>query len=226
MMKRRSTTIFALNQKLRKEVMELGFPEDRVEVLGAGIDFEKIHAFRPTRKCPYEVTVLGRIAPVKGIFDTVKIWKKIHAEIPEAQLAWIGGGSENHRKKLNELIEKNSLTDSFHLLGYIDKEEVYNVLRSAKIFLCPDHENGWGLAVCEAMASGLPVVSYNLDIFGGVYIKGYRSVMLYDTDHFADEVIKLLNDETTRKKLAKDAVEQARQFDHQRVIDDLVKYLY
>lgn len=225
MMKRRSSTIFALNHKLREELIDLGFPKKSLGLLGAGIDFQTINNFKPTKKYPYDVVVLGRIAPVKGIFDTIKAWKIIHDAKPNLNLAWIGGGNESYIKKMNEQLAENDLTKSFHLLGYIDKEEVYSILKSAKLFLCPDHENGWGLAVCEAMSSGLPVVSYDLDIFGSVYEKGFRSVKLFDTDSFADEIIWLFNNEVDRKKMAKDAIEQAKQFDHQQVIKDLVKYL-
>lgn len=223
LMKKRSTTVFALNDKLRDEVLELGlFPSRQVGVLGAGIDFTAINSFKATKKYPYDVAVLARVAPVKGVFDAVKIWKKVHQACPDAKMAWIGGGGEAYTTKLQELLAADDLQDSFHTTGFIDKKEVYNILRSAKVFLCTDHENGWGLAVCEAMASGLPVVSYNIDIFGGVYKKGFRSVQLFDTDSFADAIIDLLQDEKARKKLAEDAVEQARQFDHQQVIDDLV----
>jgi glycosyltransferase involved in cell wall biosynthesis len=225
MMKKRSTTIFALNSKLHDEVLDLGFPKKKLAILGAGIDFQKINTFKPTKKYPYDVVVLGRVAPVKGIFDTVKIWKKVHNTNPKLQLAWIGGGAENYRKKMSEQLAKNSLESNFHLLGFVDKDEVYSILQSAKVFLCPDHENGWGLAVCEAMASGLPVVSYDIDIFGGVYKKGFKSVALFDTESFADEIIKLLHNDDKREKMARDAVEQAKQFDHERVVDDLVKYL-
>lgn len=225
MMKRRSSTIFALNQKLRDEVLELGFPPEKLGILGAGIDFQAINGFKPTKKYDYDVAVLARIAPVKGIFDAVKIWKKVHAAHPEAKIAWIGGGGETYKKQLGDLLAADSLEDSFHLMGFVEKDEAYNILKSAKIFLCTDHENGWGLAVCEAMASGLPVISYDIDIFGSVYKKGFKSAALFDTDGFADEIIKLLDDEDARKKMAKDAVDQAREFDHKQVIDDLVAHL-
>lgn len=225
MMKKRSSTVLALNLKLHDEVLDLGFPSDRLAILGAGIDFKKINNFKPKKQYPYDVVVLGRIAPVKGIFDAVKIWKKVQETLPNIELGWIGGGGENYQNQLSELLADNSISDSFHLLGFVDKDEVYSILKRAKVFLCPDHENGWGLAVCEAMASGLPVISYNLDIFGSVYKKGFKSVNLFDTDSFANEIIKLLGNENKRIKIAKDAVDQARQFDHQRVIDDLVGFL-
>lgn len=225
MMKRRSSTILALNQKLYNEVLEIGFPKEKLGILGAGIDFQTINGFKPTMKYNYDVAVLARIAPVKGIFDAVKIWEKVHAAKPDATIAWIGGGQGNYRKRVEDLLEEKSLSDSFKLLGFVEKDEAYSVLKSAKVFLCTDHENGWGLAVCEAMASGLPVVSYDIDIFGGVYKKGFKSAPLFNTEKFADELIKLLSDNERRKKMAKAAVEQAKEFDHKQVIDELVGYL-
>ncbi|MCA9328664.1 glycosyltransferase family 4 protein, partial [Candidatus Saccharibacteria bacterium] len=225
MMKRRSTTILALNDKLYDEVLELGFPKNRLGVLGAGIDFKFIHQHRAKKKYPYDVVVLGRLTPVKGIFDMIKIWDRVHKKKPNLRLAWMGGGADNYQRKIEEQLSQKDLVSTFELLGFLDKDKVYDVLKSAKVFLCPDHENGWGLAVCEAMSSGLPVVSYNLDIFGSVYKKGYTSVPLYDTKSFADELLDLLNDEPRRKKMAKDAADQARQFDHDRVTAKLVEYI-
>jgi glycosyltransferase involved in cell wall biosynthesis len=225
MMKKRSSAIFALNPALYHELLDLGFQEDKLSVLGAGIDFQTISKFKPTKKYPYDIVALGRIAPVKGIFDAVKIWKKVHDKNPKLKLAWIGGGQENYQKKLSEQLAENSLTGTFELLGFVDKDEVYNILKSAKVFLCADHEIGWGLAVCEAMSSGLPVVSYDLGIFGSVYKKGFKSVPLFDTDSFADELINLLNNDGKREKMSRDAVEQAKEFDHPQVINHLVRYL-
>ncbi len=225
MMKRRGTSILALNSKLRDELLALDFPKNKLDILEAGIDFEEIRKFKKTASYPYDVVVLGRIAPVKGIFDTVKAWEKVHTAIPGARLAWLGGGGDNHKKKMVEMIKQRSLSDTFELLGYVSKDEKYNILKNAKVFLCPDHENGWGLAVCEAMASGLPVVSYDLDIFGNVYHKGYRSVPLFDTESFAKKIIELLQDSSLRKSISNDAISQASEFDHKNVVDKLVKFI-
>lgn len=225
LMKSRSTHILALNKKLYDEVLALGLPKAKLGILGAGIDFKAISSFKPKTKYHYDVAVLGRIAPVKGIFDMVKIWTIVHNELPNAKLAWIGGGGDTYKNQLNNLLVENGLTESFSLMGFVEKRTAYEILKGADLFLCPDHENGWGLAVSEAMASGLPVVSYNLDIFGGVYKKGYESVPLYDTDSFANTIIKLLKDDKKRKALAKDALSQAEEFDHQQVITDLVKFI-
>lgn len=225
LMKKRSSTIFALNDKLYDEVLDLGFPKNKLDILGAGIDYKKINNHKITKHYSYDAVALGRTTPVKGIFDAVKIWEKVHAELPGATMAWIGGGDDSIKERVENQLKSKGLSDSFTLLGYIDKDEVYNVLHTSKVFLCPDHENGWGLAVCEAMASGLPVVSYDLDIFGGVYKKGFVTAPLFDTDQYAHELVRLLKNDDERLTMSEDAVQQASEFDHMKVINKLVNYL-
>lgn len=225
MIKKRSRYILAINKKLKKEILDLGFPKNKTGILEAGVDFNKIKSFVPDKKYSYDVVAMGRIAPEKGIFDIVKIWKKVLNSNSTYNMAWIGGGNQNHTKKLQLLIQKEKLTNSFHLLGFIDKKEVFNILKSAKVFICSDHENGWGLAVCEAMSCGLPVVSYDIDIFGGVYKKGFLSAKLFDTDNFANNLIKVLKDNTLRKKLGRQALSQVSLFRHEKVAKVLMRYL-
>lgn len=225
MMKKKSDPILALNERLQGELLELDFPKDKTKILGAGIDFQMIHNFKPTKKYDYDIIALGRIAPVKGIYDIVKIWKIVHQDRSELKFAWIGGGPEVYQQKMIKLLKEKRLEDSFSMLGFIEKYEVYNILKSAKIFVCSDHENGWGLAICEAMSASLPVISYNIDIFGGVYKKGFRSVELFDTSAFAKEILAVLANPSLREKLSQDAQDQAKEFDHQQVINDLVGFL-
>ena len=139
MMKKRSQHILALNKKLYDEVLALGFPEKKLDILGAGIDFEKINTFKKTRSYDYDVVVLGRIAPVKGIFDTIKMWEKVHARNKNWKLAWVGGGNENYVSKMTEMIKERNFGESFLRLGFLEKDEVYNIFKSAKVFLFPYH---------------------------------------------------------------------------------------
>jgi len=217
LMKKRSQYILALNEKLKKELLDLGFPENRIYILGAGINYEQIKSYVPNKKHTYNVVALGRIAPEKGIFDAVQIWKKVIEHNQSYRLVWIGGGNKNYWNELHRHIKKENLQDSFNLPGFIDKNEIYNILKSANIFICTDHENGWGLAVCEAMSCGLPVASYNIDIFGEVYKKGFLSAPLFDTDTFAKNIITLLENDALRKKMGIQAFDQVSQFSHEKI---------
>ena len=70
-------------------------------------------------------------------------------------------------------------------------------MKSAKIYITPSREEGWGIAVCEALACRLPVVAYNLSAykrtFGGLIL----TVPIGATDEFARMVLELLSERIT-----------------------------
>lgn len=225
LMKKQSSTVFALNEKLKKELINLGFPYYKVDTLGAGIDFRKINSHKSKNKYNYNIVAMGRVAPVKGIYDMVEAWRLVHSKNPNLKFAWIGYGADKYTQKMKNMIIDYGLQDSFSLLGFLDKEDAYDILQSADVFVCSDHEIGWGLAVCEAMASELPVVSYDLDVFGSVYSKGYLSSKIFNTQGLAENILNLVSDNKLRKKLSEEAVLQASEFDHESVLNKLVKFI-
>ncbi len=217
MMKEKSDKILALNNALKKQLIKHRFPKEKLSVLGAGVDTQVIKKHKIRKKYDYEAVVLGRIHPAKGIYDLVRIWALVVKTSPEYKLAVVGSGAVQHVVELRRRIRESKLEKNIDLLGFIPKEDVYDILKSAQVFLCPDHENGWGLAVCEAMASGLPVVSYNIDIFGSVYQKGFISVPLFDTKLFAEKIIFLLENKDERLRISQDARAQSEQYENKKV---------
>lgn len=203
MIKIRADLIIALNDKLKAELLRKKFPKTRVKVLGAGINFKQITSVKPAAKTShYDGIFLGRLHPTKGIFDLVPIWKKVVKELPQAKLAVIGGGQEYLNKYMQKVINEQELTKNISLLGFLPDSEVYSLMKRAKVFLFTDHEAGWGLAVAEAMACGLPVVGYDNGVLGTVYKKGFKLVPLGDHRTFAQETAELLQNDFARKKLA------------------------
>ena len=57
------------------------------------------------------------------------------------------------------------------------------------------------MAIAKAMACGLPVVAYNLPVYKDVFAGMVRECQLLDVDKMAQEEIKLLSGEDTRRKL-------------------------
>lgn len=214
MIKTRADVIIALNKELKSELTGKGFPEKRLRVLGAGIDFDKIDILKPkgeTKK--FDAVYLGRIHPTKGVFDLVPIWKKVIEDLPEVNLAIIGIGEPATENNLRDLISEKHLKKNIKVLGYVPDDKLFSIMKRAKVFLFTDHEAGWGIAVAEAMASKLPVVGYDIGILGHVFVKGYKTVPLGNYSLFSKQVVDLLQNENDRIKLAKQAYSSANQFD-------------
>merc|ERR1712146_245911 len=74
-------------------------------------------------------------------------------------------GDGNKRLLLEEMREKYQLVDRVEMLGTVPQDEVRNVLHRGDMFLCCSLTESFCIAILEAAACGLYVVSANV---GGI----------------------------------------------------------
>ena len=87
------------------------------------------------------------------------------------------------------------------------------MVKNCKVFVFPSHEEGWGIAICEAMACGLPVVAYDLPVYREIFKQGMVTVPLIDIKRFSEEVVNLLENDEKRRILGTKAKNQAKIYD-------------
>ncbi|MDP3771767.1 MAG: glycosyltransferase family 4 protein, partial [bacterium] len=80
-----------------------------------------------------------------------------------ASLTIVGGngGNEEYRgycARLTALVRKRGVADAVSFPGHVSEEELISHYRTSHIYISPNHLQSWGLAVFEAMATGLPVI--------------------------------------------------------------------
>lgn len=179
----------------------MGMPKERVQSMWNGVDLSR---YRQTEAAEpeFDAVFVGEHRPNKGIFDIVPIWSEVKRQIPEARLRLVGYCPPEIRARLIRDIEQQDLGDSVIIAGEKKGEELVAAYRNARVFFMPSHEEGWGIAICEAMASGLPVAAYDLR----AYARHYRSVLhiapCFDRGAFARNVVRLLQDAEERTRSA------------------------
>lgn len=99
----------------------------------------------------------------------------------------------------------------------VDVLKEYN---ASSVFVLPSRYEGFGLVLIEAMACGIPVVSFNCE-------NGPRSIISdgidgflippFDVDAFAEKMILLMNDDNLRKKMGENAQKSTSRYDIERV---------
>jgi glycosyltransferase involved in cell wall biosynthesis len=219
LMKKKSDLVVGLNSVVHQELAAIGVSSSRLAISGAGIDIDYIDSVDPGEE-RYDGVFLGRIHPNKGIFDALEVWRLVVNAKKDAMLAIIGGGPKEVIASLTKRIHEFKLERNVDYLGFLEKDsDVYRILKSSKLFIFTDHEGGWSLATCEAMACGLPTVGYNLRIFGSIFKKGFVIVPLFDCKEFATQVLLLLKDANMRLKLQQEARQQAELFSWRQVAE-------
>ena len=200
--KRLADTIIVDNYLLKQELSALGFDSDKIIVNYLGVSNSYLSSFPADKKIKYDAVYMAQLKPHKGILDLEPIWNIVNRKIPSAVLAIIGKGDKNIIRKKNNA----------ELLGFLPDKKAVTIIKTAKIFLCPSHEEGFGIAPLEAQALGLPVVAWDLSVFSEIFPQGMVKIPIGQTEQFAAAIIRLLTDKKYYCQLSKKAINNARRF--------------
>jgi len=193
---------------------------DRVIAVRGGVDTKTPPLIPEPEKKEFDAVFIGRFHPQKGILELIDIWNYIVQRKKAAQLAIIGVG--DLEREVKEKIRTYGLEGNVTLLGFKDGVEKLKIFKDSKIVLHPAIYDSGGMAACEAMACGLPGVSFDLPALKTYYPKGMLKTPCYDLKAFAENILKLLNDEELYRKTANDALDWAREWDWDKRAEELL----
>lgn len=194
------------SQTVRQELTEKGF--ERMHVWKRGVDTEQFNPKHSSESMRDRLTggkkektlllYVGRLAAEKEI-------EKIRDVLLESDrfcLAIVGDGP--HRQAL----ENHFYGTDTVFTGFIHGGKLASAFASADVFVFPSTTETLGLVIMEAMASGLPIVAAESGPTKEQITAG-RNGLLYDSSDSESfkRTIRQLEDETLRKRLANQAVE-------------------
>ncbi len=201
---KKSDVIITLNQQVKNDLILKGFNKNIIKIIPAGINYNYFNDLKINSKIEYfEATFLARLKPSKGIFDLIKIWQLVVKKKPTAKLAIIGGGGENSIiKNLKKTIKQNNLENNIRLLGYLNNDQTFSLIKKSSIFVFPSHEEGFGIAIAEAMACGTPVIAWDLKVYSIIFENKIIKIKKGDVTEMSKVIINLLSDKNKQKELS------------------------
>ncbi len=128
-----------------------------VSVAPNGIDLEAIGSVCAD-SAPTDVVVVGRLMAHKRVGLLLDAIALLHAQGLPVTCRVIGDGPD--RLRLHRQAEELGIRAAVEFLHDIrEQKEVYSLVKSAKVFVSPSDREGFGIAVLEALACGVPVVT-------------------------------------------------------------------
>jgi GalNAc-alpha-(1->4)-GalNAc-alpha-(1->3)-diNAcBac-PP-undecaprenol alpha-1,4-N-acetyl-D-galactosaminyltransferase len=147
---------------------------------------------------------IGRLHPQKGFDLLLRAFARLQSKYPDWQLTILGEGPM--RSELEKLRSQLQLDDRVHFPGLVTNVREY--LAQADLFVMPSRFEGFPMALCEAMACGLPVLA--ADCLSGprdIVEDGVDGVLVApeDVDALTAQLDALMSDPSRRKQLALNA---------------------
>lgn len=209
---KKADTIITVSNFTAKVLVNTGIAKNKIHVSGNAVDFKYIKKIAPCHTTKvYDGVFIGRIAKEKGIFDLLDVWRLVINEKKNAKLLIIGSGIE--LAKLKTEVANAKLENNIAFEKQCSDEKLFSLLKSSKVFVFPSLFEGWGMAVAEALACGIPVVAYDIPALREVFGK-CQSVFLVpvkDKKKMAQILLEVLNDED--RKFSEISMEYAEKFE-------------
>ena len=147
------------------DIVAAGIDKKKVVRVYNGIETKKYDCAK-LKKYDKNAIVIGCVARImpelKGqdiLLEAIKIVKQQH---PKVMVLFAGGVAENQQRDYENLIKyvrDNSLEENVKFLGNVDN--IPEFLNKIDIYVVPSRSEGFGLALVEAMAMGVPCIASN-----------------------------------------------------------------
>jgi len=175
---------------------------DAIGVLRSKIDVVynscSITAYRTESASPIILTA-GHLFVYKNPEVWLEVARTVLLECPVSRFVWLGDGEllETIREKVKEL----SLEERILLPGYVSEPSSWYT--QAQIYFQPSLRESHGIAVLEAMASGLPCVVADSGGLPESVVDGETGYVCQPADSiaFAGRIIELLGDKALRERM-------------------------
>jgi len=159
---RHAAGMITVARALKDELVGLGVPAERIDVLRNGVDLQ---LFRPVereekrRLLGFGRTTLlsvGNLVPLKGHDLAIRALRLL----PEMDLVIIGNGPE--RAALGALASNCGVADRVRFAGVLAQEKLRHHYGAADALVLASSREGWANVLLESMACGTPVVASNV----------------------------------------------------------------
>lgn len=176
-------------------------------------------AFYPTSKSPLEskrVIAVGRYAYQKGFDLLLRAWKKVEKQASDWELVIFGQGD---RSPYDSLIDELHIDrQRCHLNG--PTENIISEYLNSSVFVFSSRFEGFGMVLVEAMACGLPVVSFDCPCGPkDIVASGVDGILVENgnIDKLSEAVVSLIQDEKKLRRMACNAIDNVQRFNIEQV---------
>ena len=168
----------------------------------------------------------GTLCEGKGYKDLIKAFSLIANKYPEWKIVLAGNGET---EQAQTLAKKLNISERTILLGWVNGEEKHKAFCEADIFCLPSYAEGFPMAVLDAFAYGLPVITTTVGGIPDIAVDG-ENMLLFAPDGNIENLSRCLErliiDKHLREKFSKESFHLANTTFNINTITQQISELY
>lgn len=217
---RRFDHVLAVSDAVARQLIEVeGVRPDRVTITRNGVDADHLAGFSyaegraalaeagvPADPSHPVVLCAATFREQKGHAYLIEAWKDVRRRVPTAELVLLGVG---HLLEPTQALARG--VPGIHFLGY--RPDAFEVMAGMDLYVQPSIEEGFGLALVEAMAMGKAALASEVGGMQLTLVDGEtgRHVPPRDVQALADALVDLLLDDAARARMGAAGAARARE---------------
>ena len=168
------------------------------------------------------VIAVGRLDYQKSFDRLILVWEKLHQQMPDWTLDIFGQGE--WKEMLQRMIDERDLQDSIRLMG--PTKNIGKEYSESSMIVMSSHYEGFPMVMIEAMACGLPAVSFDFKCGPKDIIKERENGLVVpdgDIDGLAEAMMTLMKDDELRKMMGEEAKKVVETYSEEKVMSKWMK---
>ncbi|HUR41134.1 MAG TPA: glycosyltransferase family 4 protein [Verrucomicrobiae bacterium] len=199
----------AVSQAVRRSLLRLGIPPDRIEVVPNGVSPGTGESTRAISEL-VRIVVAGQVSPSKGLEDLIDALAMLRQRALRFECRIFGKSDTEFGLRLRRRVDETGLSGSVRFMGFeSDIDEIY---AGADISAVPSRlEEGFGLAAAEPAIRGVPVVATRNGGLCEIVEDGVSGLLVAPErpDELAEALGRLIRDVDLRTRLGAAARQRA-----------------
>lgn len=203
MFKYADVTILLAN-KIAIELNKHFYIKDPVVLYNPCLSYKPTESSFASPKKKY-ILFAGTITKKKGYIDLIQAFSSISKEYSEWKLVFAGNGEIEDARALTKL---NDIEERVILKGWLNRDKLQQLFEASSIFCLPSYTEGFPMAVLDAWAHGLPVITTPVGGLPDVLIPEVNALVFEpgDIDMLAQHLRRLITDEILRDKISAESI--------------------
>lgn len=195
----------ALSQSTKNKLVNCGVNKNRITKIYAGVDYAFFSKINAKKQNTFTICCVSRLVKYKRVDLLVQAIKIVLDRGYKLRVNIIGNGPEANN--INALIRQLSLQKIVTLESNLTRHELAKKLKSSHLLCLPSTQEGFGLVVLEAAASGVPYLVSDLPVFREITNNG-QGGLFFRKDSVKDlsyKIMKFMDSKMLQKVLPQNA---------------------